>query len=53
MFDVKKQGRLNKVMTFFVCFFVVLAGLFFGLDIGVIVGVLSFIVDEFQIISYT
>lgn len=52
MFDVKKQGWLNKVMMFFVCFFVVLVGLFFGLDIGVIVGVLLFIVDEFQIILY-
>ena len=47
--EIKKQGRSNKSMTFFVCFLAALAGLLFGLDIGVIAGALPFIAKDFQI----
>ncbi|TNV20939.1 sugar porter family MFS transporter [Buttiauxella sp. B2] len=50
--DIKKQGRSNKSMTFFVCFLAALAGLLFGLDIGVIAGALPFIAKDFQITAH-
>ena len=50
--DIKKQGRSNKSMTFFVCFLAALAGLLFGLDIGVIAGALPFIAQDFQITAH-
>ena len=50
--EIKKQGRSNKSMTFFVCFLAALAGLLFGLDIGVIAGALPFIAKDFQITAH-